>query len=280
MFRYLPTTDDGLDIIAWTREAATDAGLDPDVCALVTMDSAVWRDEVAPGGDVVPILRKRGVILSEDGRSFSFTIVTNGRGASAPWVERLSGWKELDENERSELVDGLAEGRRLPHGEVYFPPALFSIAHPPRDSALPWGAILSATVRDHIERTAFRRDGTIETSPLPEMSYSESGVPHRVPEWIEDPYGFAAEQARREKPLAQFRCPCCRYLTLMGRAAYEICHVCWWEDDGQDDPHADEHRGGPNGSLTLSEARENFRKLGAVEERLVSHARPPMPDEL
>jgi cysteine-rich CPCC protein len=66
----------------------------------------------------------------------------------------------------------------------------------------------------------------------------------------------------------------------MERAAYEICDVCWWEDDGQDDPHADERWGGPNGSLTLSEARENFRRLGAVEERLVAHARPPTPDEL
>jgi hypothetical protein len=49
-----------LDIFAWMREAAIDAGLDPDLCALVAMDSAVWRDEVAPSGDVVSILRKRG----------------------------------------------------------------------------------------------------------------------------------------------------------------------------------------------------------------------------
>jgi hypothetical protein len=79
-----------LDIFAWMREAAIDAGLDPDLCALVAMDSAVWRDEVAPSGDVVSILRKRGVILSDDDRAFSFTIVTNGCGARAPWVERLS----------------------------------------------------------------------------------------------------------------------------------------------------------------------------------------------
>lgn len=275
LFRFFPTTDDGLDIFLWMRAAALDARLDPGRCALVTVDSAVWRDEVATDGDVVPILRKRGVILSDDGRAFSFTIVTNGRGASAPWVERLSGWKELDENERSELVDGLAEGERLLHGEVYFPPALFDIAYPPRDRALPWGASLSATVRDRIERTAFRRDGTIETSPLPEMSLSEQGIPRRVPEWIEDPYAFASEQASREEPLAQFRCPCCGYLTLMERAAYEICPVCCWEDDGQDNPHADEYWGGPNGSLTLSQARENFSALGAKEPQHRPHVRPP-----
>jgi hypothetical protein len=32
------------------------------------------------------------------------------------------------------------------------------------------------------------------------------------------------------------------------------------EDDGQEDPHADEVRGGPNQAYSLSEARSNFRK--------------------
>jgi hypothetical protein len=279
MFRYFPTTDDGLDIFAWMRDAAIDPRLDPNLCALVAKDSAEWRDEVAPSGDVVPILRKRGVILSDDDRAFSFTIVTNGRGARAPWVERLAGWKELDKNERSELVDLLAEGRKLLHGEIYFPPALFDVAYPPRDGPHSWGAILSAGRLEGVERTAFRRDGTIETSPLPKMSFSESGVPYRVPGWIEDPYAFASEQARREKPLAQFRCPCCRYLTLMEQAAYEICPVCCWADDGQDDPHAEEYWGGPNGSLTLSQARENFSAFGAKEGQHRTHVRPPTRDE-
>jgi hypothetical protein len=32
--------------------------------------------------------------------------------------------------------------------------------------------------------------------------------------------------------------------------------------------------------MTLLEARENFRTLGAVKERLVPHARPPTEDEI
>jgi hypothetical protein len=43
------------------------------------------------------------------------------------------------------------------------------------------------------------------------------------------------------------RYPCCGYLTLCGRAGYEICPVCFWEDDRQDSHDADEVRGGPNG---------------------------------
>jgi hypothetical protein len=58
---------------------------------------------------------------------------------------------------------------------------------------------------------------------------------------------------------ARFNCPCCGYPTLPERAAYEICVLCWWEDDGQDDLDADEVRGGPNGALSLSAARANFR---------------------
>lgn len=58
---------------------------------------------------------------------------------------------------------------------------------------------------------------------------------------------------------ASARCPCCGYVTLHERGGYEICPLCGWEDDGQDHPHADEVWGGPNGDLSLAEARRNFR---------------------
>ena len=57
-----------------------------------------------------------------------------------------------------------------------------------------------------------------------------------------------------------FTCPCCGYPTLSERDAYDICPLCDWEDDGQDDPHADEIWGGPNSDYSLSEARCNFKK--------------------
>lgn len=28
-------------------------------------------------------------------------------------------------------------------------------------------------------------------------------------------------------------CPCCRYLTLTNRGNYDICPLCYWEDDGK-----------------------------------------------
>jgi hypothetical protein len=47
---------------------------------------------------------------------------------------------------------------------------------------------------------------------------------------------------------------------LEEHGGYEICSLCNWEDDGQDDPHADEVWGGPNASYSLTEARENFKR--------------------
>ena len=77
-----------------------------------------------------------------------------------------------------------------------------------------------------------------------------------------------------------YACPCCRYLTLASRGDYDICPVCFWEDDGQDDHDADEVRGGPNYELSLTEARSNFRRLGASSERVLPHVRPPTEDEI
>ncbi|MGW5864654.1 CPCC family cysteine-rich protein [Streptomyces sp. NPDC055239] len=64
-----------------------------------------------------------------------------------------------------------------------------------------------------------------------------------------------------------------------GRGTFEICPVCFWEDDGQDDHNADRVRGGPNYGLSLTEARTNFRAMGACDERRTQFVRAPLPDE-
>ncbi|MFE4696828.1 CPCC family cysteine-rich protein [Streptomyces sp. NPDC056738] len=74
-------------------------------------------------------------------------------------------------------------------------------------------------------------------------------------------------------------CPCCGFLTLGERSTFEICPVCFWEDDGQDDHDADRVRGGPNGRLSLTEARRNFHSMGACDERCTQFVRAPLPNE-
>lgn len=75
-------------------------------------------------------------------------------------------------------------------------------------------------------------------------------------------------------------CPCCSYRTLTEKAAFEICPVCFWEDDGQGDENADDVLGGPNGQLSLTAARANFMRFGAADERFRKNVRPPSLVEL
>ena len=58
-----------------------------------------------------------------------------------------------------------------------------------------------------------------------------------------------------------FTCPSCGYPTIAERGGYEICDVCNWEDDNQDDDTADEIWGGPNGTLSLTESRLMIGKI-------------------
>lgn len=69
-----------------------------------------------------------------------------------------------------------------------------------------------------------------------------------------------------------YQCPCCDHFTLDERGGYDICPVCFWEDDGLDVDQLDV-RSGPN-HMTLREGRHNFERLGACEARLKVHVLP------
>ncbi len=73
----------------------------------------------------------------------------------------------------------------------------------------------------------------------------------------------------------KFQCPCCQHFTLEEVAAYDICPVCFWEDDGT----TGEHGFSPNG-IGLDEARGNYRAFGACKERDKQHVRKPQLDEI
>lgn len=60
-------------------------------------------------------------------------------------------------------------------------------------------------------------------------------------------------------------CPSCGYPTLDERCSWDICSICFWEDDGQDDEDADKVFGGPNGDYSLTKHRiewdENLNEI-------------------
>lgn len=54
----------------------------------------------------------------------------------------------------------------------------------------------------------------------------------------------------------------------------------FWEDDGQDSHDADEVRGGPDGTLSLTQARLNFKQYGASDRKSLQSVRKPKPEEV
>ncbi len=73
-------------------------------------------------------------------------------------------------------------------------------------------------------------------------------------------------------------CLVCGYSTLSRRGGYEICPICFWEDEGEID-HPTKPTYGPNDSLSLTQARQNYKKFGAVDEQFKDKVRPPEPGE-
>jgi hypothetical protein len=71
------------------------------------------------------------------------------------------------------------------------------------------------------------------------------------------------------------RCPCCGYKTIDGD--FDICQVCFWQKDSV--AEQDDEPGGAN-SVSLSQAKENYKKYGAMEERFLENVRAPKVDEL
>jgi hypothetical protein len=75
-----------------------------------------------------------------------------------------------------------------------------------------------------------------------------------------------------------FPCPCCGYLVFANPpGSYELCLICFWEDDllQLGFPLL---AGGAN-QLSLYDSQQQFVRCGACEERFVKNVRPPLADE-
>lgn len=62
-----------------------------------------------------------------------------------------------------------------------------------------------------------------------------------------------------------YSCPCCNYKTLDRIGEYDICKVCYWEDDGI----RELDRYSSVNHMSLSEAIENYRKIGVISDRFL-----------
>lgn len=77
----------------------------------------------------------------------------------------------------------------------------------------------------------------------------------------------------------RYQCPCCGYYTINeGPGLFDICPVCFWEDDPSYRINED-YRGGAN-KVSLRQARKNYLEYGACDENGLKYVRPPLPDEM
>jgi len=71
-----------------------------------------------------------------------------------------------------------------------------------------------------------------------------------------------------------YTCPCCGYIEFDEfPGSYEICLICFWEDDVVQ-LYYPSSIGGAN-RVSLIEAQVNYFQFGSCEKRLIPHVRKP-----
>src|SRR5215813_4159039 len=94
--------------------------------------------------------------------------------------------------------------------------------------------------------------------------------------------GPNAQAGSKQSNEVRYACPCCGYPTLGALGEFEICSLCCWEDDGQDDADADLVRGPPEldtriGGPDSEREKEAKRVIIAAYDRMMEG---PGPEEL
>ena len=79
--------------------------------------------------------------------------------------------------------------------------------------------------------------------------------------------------------IQEYKCPCCGFYTFneQPNGNYDICPVCFWEDDPiqLEDPS---YEGGAN-KVSLFQARINYKEFGACEKEMIKYTRMPTKNE-
>lgn len=78
----------------------------------------------------------------------------------------------------------------------------------------------------------------------------------------------------------KFFCKCCGYNSLseFPNGTYEICEICFWEDNLYQTENPNE-KGGPN-RVSLNEAKKNFEEFGVCELEMKLNVRKPSKSDM
>lgn len=78
--------------------------------------------------------------------------------------------------------------------------------------------------------------------------------------------------------MKKYKCLCCGYQTLETRGEFDICPVCFWEDEPTESELLDMPSEANNG-LTLRQGQENYRSFGACKKEMLPYVRKPLTNE-
>lgn len=84
---------------------------------------------------------------------------------------------------------------------------------------------------------------------------------------------------KKHNKMIRNRCFCCGNYTLIGTKediAWDICPVCFWENDTIDDDNAQSVAN----HMTLLQGKENYKSFGACDKKMLRYVRKPKRYEL
>lgn len=83
---------------------------------------------------------------------------------------------------------------------------------------------------------------------------------------------------KKDEP-KKYKCPCCGYFTFEKKErTYDICPVCFWEDDPEQYNNPTLHSAANH--VSLAEARINYKHFAACDPEMRKYVRGPKKDEL
>lgn len=80
--------------------------------------------------------------------------------------------------------------------------------------------------------------------------------------------------------MKKYKCPCCGYYTFTSKpnGNYDICPVCFWEDDSGAYDNPDQKCS--CNRVSLNQAKRNYAEFGACHKDMITYVRKPTVAEL
>src|SRR5262249_41653279 len=117
-------------------------------------------------------------------------------------------------------------------------------------------------------------------SELDVISHTDAPMCPGMPDEVGINFGHSLALVMSDRPVVrdEFPCPCCGHI-VFGEPpdSYDLCPICFWEDENVQLRWPD-WAGGAN-RPSLIDSQRNYRETGAMELRFTGKVRQPRPHE-